>query len=1131
VTFYNTVPETSGVIMISIAMALFMLPFFFVSATDSNHANIFKKVNLFRNLQLIHISIALLAAYGIYCGDYKLLLASMFFYGGYTVVFSEVRHGIMCSALGHTPSAYQRQNIRLAALFGQLSGLIVTGAMIAFGNPATNFISAIILLIIPSISYFISFAIPLGLQSKNEPVSFNFKVITRSPLECWRRASKNRNTLYSLQGISWFWLLGAIFMSQLPYLTKNYLHCDAYVFIYLLSVFLVGIGVGTSLSNLVLKKEIGIHWVPTAMLIISIFSCDIAYLSIYNKFTGNLKDLKYFLSYRDGVNLTIDFFMLALAGGMYLVPLYRYLGLDSNRPYRSQMRAANNYMNAVFVATGSVITILFAILGIEPIFTIMILAVANFLTALYICHILPNTVVKNLFRTFFLLGYRIETIGLENLSRIKDKTLIIANHVSLWDPIIIATFIQGEVYFAAGEDLMKAWWLRPLIRCVKGTLINYNGPMALKTLIDLVKSGKQVVIFPEGRISVTGSLMKIYDGPGLIAEKAGASLMPIRIEGSQNIPFSNPGYRLKQKFFPKLKIVVSQVRSIDLVNGETPSSRERRHIVGDKIYDIMLGTMFEAEDKQQTLFGELLNARSKFGGSHLIFGDVNKTTLSYNSLVIASFALGNEIAKKTVAGERVGILLPNMCGTVATFFALIAYGRIPTMLNFSTGIKNMLACCNGSVIKQIYTAKAFIEAADLHPQIEALKNAGVEIFYLEDIKKKISILDKLSAYYKSLFAYWFYQKYTAKQNVSSKTPAIVLFTSGSEGAPKGVVLSHQNIIANFKQAQARIDVSHSDRLFNALPMFHSFGLTAGTILPLFSGVFTFLYPSPLHYRIIPEMIYNNNSTIFFGTDTFLSGYAKYAHPYDFFNIRYVFAGAEALRAETRKIWMDKFGIRIFEGYGATEAAPIISMNTPLHCKHNTAGRIMPGISWKLEKVPGISSGKKMLINGPNIMLGYLKTDNPGIIQPPTFMIDGKLEHGWYDTGDIVEVDEDHYVTIKGRFKRFAKIAGEMVSLPAIEEAINVLWPQFQNAAISISDPRKGEAVVIVTTNPEPLREDVANYFHQNGYAEILCPKKLIFMKEIPVLGTGKIDYVSIQEAVAVMESDANTWNSKNDQKE
>jgi acyl-[acyl-carrier-protein]-phospholipid O-acyltransferase/long-chain-fatty-acid--[acyl-carrier-protein] ligase len=330
---------------------------------------------------------------------------------------------------------------------------------------------------------------------------------------------------------------------------------------------------------------------------------------------------------------------------------------------------------------------------------------------------------------------------------------------------------------------------------------------------------------------------------------------------------------------------------------------------------------------------------------------------------------------------------------------------------------------------------------------------------------------------------------------------VVLFTSGSEGQPKGVVLSHENLEANRHQLSARIDFNPTDTVFNALPVFHSFGLTGGLLLPLLSGVRVFLYPNPLHYRVVPELVYDRNATILFGTDTFLAGYAKAAHPYDFYSVRYVFAGAERVRHETRRTWQNRFGLRIFEGYGATETSPVISTNTPMHYRAGTVGRLLPGIRHRLVPIAGITKGARLEVSGPNVMLGYLKPENPGVLEPPP--------DGWYDTGDIVDIDADGYLTIVGRAKRFAKIAGEMVSLAAVEAQATALWPDNRHAAVALPDARKGEQIILVTDSPRARRDVILAHVQVNGGTELAVPRTVMTVDAVPVLGSGKTDYPAV----------------------
>jgi acyl-[acyl-carrier-protein]-phospholipid O-acyltransferase/long-chain-fatty-acid--[acyl-carrier-protein] ligase len=523
------------------------------------------------------------------------------------------------------------------------------------------------------------------------------------------------------------------------------------------------------------------------------------------------------------------------------------------------------------------------------------------------------------------------------------------------------------------------------------------------------------------------------------------------------------------------------------------AGRARRVALRRALRDQMVHSMFAAARIDTTLFDALLDAREQHGGSHLIADDLEMRALSYRKLVTGSFALGAVLARSTRPGERVGVLLPTSRASLVTFFALQAEGRVPAMLNFSTGPASAIAACRGAEITRIVTARLFIEKAKLHALVAALEPHAT-IVYLEDIRKDIGTVAKLTALVRSLRARPDHRPERAHD------PAVVLFTSGSEGTPKGVVLSHRNLLANRHQLSSVIDLSPKDVVFNALPVFHSFGLTGGLLMPLLAGVRTFLYPSPLHYRTVPELAYGTNATILFGTDTFLAGYARAADNYDFYSVRYVFAGAERVKPETRRAWFEKFGIRILEGYGATETAPGLAVNTPMHFRAGSVGRLLPGIEHRLEGVPGIEGGGRLFVRGPNVMLGYLRAEKPGVLEPPA--------DGWYDTGDIVEIDADGFVTIKGRAKRFAKVAGEMVPLGAVEDLVATVWPENQHAVVALPDPKRGEQLVLITERADANRAALAAAARTAGLPEIFVPRSIVPVPKVPILGTGKIDYVS-----------------------
>jgi acyl-[acyl-carrier-protein]-phospholipid O-acyltransferase / long-chain-fatty-acid--[acyl-carrier-protein] ligase len=447
------------------------------------------------------------------------------------------------------------------------------------------------------------------------------------------------------------------------------------------------------------------------------------------------------------------------------------------------------------------------------------------------------------------------------------------------------------------------------------------------------------------------------------------------------------------------------------------------------------------------------------------------------------------------AGDALGVMLPNANGAAVTVLAVMSAGRMPAMINFTAGLMNIRGGCRAANIRHILTSRSFVEKAHLEKIIEGLR-PDLDIVFLEDLRKEITLGDKL----RGLLA--------ARRPLvprAADDPAAILFTSGSEGTPKGVVLSHRNILANAAQAEARIDFGRNDKVFNVLPMFHSFGLTVGFVLPLVSGVRIYLYPSPLHYRIVPEMVYGVNATIMFGTDTFLAGYARSAHAYDFRSLRYLLAGAEPVKETTRRTYMEKFGLRILEGYGVTETAPVLALNTPMFNRFGTVGRLLPGIEARLEPVPGVAEGGRLHVRGPNVMVGYLRAESPGEIERPP--------GGWHDTGDIVTIDADGFIAIKGRAKRFAKIGGEMISLAAVEAMTAELWPDAVSGAATVPDLRKGERLVLVTTQADAKRANLAAFARAHGASDMMVPAEIVIADKLPVLGTGKIDNIALTEFV------------------
>jgi acyl-[acyl-carrier-protein]-phospholipid O-acyltransferase/long-chain-fatty-acid--[acyl-carrier-protein] ligase len=505
---------------------------------------------------------------------------------------------------------------------------------------------------------------------------------------------------------------------------------------------------------------------------------------------------------------------------------------------------------------------------------------------------------------------------------------------------------------------------------------------------------------------------------------------------------------------------------------------------------------FDISRAHQPVFQALVEARSRYGADKPALVDGDERVLSYEEIIRAALALGHALKRGTRHGESVGIMLPTGAGSVIAFFAVSAYGRVPAMLNFTSGLAGLRSALRTAKVKRIVTARRFVELAKAEHIVEAM-SGHYDIVYLEDVREKLSFFDKMYAAIGT-----FVPSLVASSPLHS-TPAVILFTSGTEGEPKGVALSHANLLSNVEQVRSHLALYETDILFNPLPTFHCFGLTVGSLMPLILGIKVVCHPTPLQPHEIVKRIRETKATILLSTDTFISQYARAGDQGDLNSLRLAVCGAERLRDETRALLRKKYSIELLEGYGVTEASPVIAANQPEANRPGTVGKLMKGMISRLEPVEGIPNAGRLFVKGPNVMLGYIRSDQPGVVQPP----DG----GWHDTGDIVSIDDEGFIAIKGRMKRFAKIGGETVSLAVVESIASALWPDFSHAAIAVPDGRKGEQIVLVTTNKDANRHDLVGWAHNHGVAEIAVPRRILAVEDIPVLGTGKTDYVQVEK--------------------
>ncbi len=718
--------------------------------------------------------------------------------------------------------------------------------------------------------------------------------------------------------------------------------------------------------------------------------------------------------------------------------------------------------------------------------------------------------------------FRIKVEGLENLEQAGNKALIIPNHTSYLDGLVIALFVNRKITFSITDKLANKWWMKIFTFLTDSKFLDPDSPLSIKSMVNELNHDKTCMIFTDSNMFGSTSNMKIYEPAALMAQKADAPVIPVQILGLKHSAYSrlkrkswlNIFPRVTVKFNPAVKLdddsYISNKQVFDKDDNADKKSKTKqktetfksiREKCSSKLHDILADLKYDAIDKNKTVIDTILNTMHLVGGHKEMLEDISRKVITFREMFMKSFILGRYLSNRSDDTEVIGIVIPTSSACVMSVLGLQLYGKIPAMLNFTSSPMQVVSCCKTAGIKVVATAHKVVEGAHLEGLMETLTQNGIQVLYLEDMKQQLSIFDKLAGILGYLFPKTMYK--LTSDNPDPEDPAVILFTSGTEGMPKGVVLSHKNIVSNVWQISTKFDTIERDIILNCLPMFHSFGMTAGTLMPLILGFKIAAYPSPLHYKVIPGFCSSVQATIFFATDTFLINYAKYATPYDFNSVRILAAGAEKINQSTKDLWLNKFGIRILEGYGATECSPIISINNLLYKKRDSVGRMMPGMEYKLRKIDGIKDGRELMLRGPNIMRGYL--DGKGGIT--------EISDGWYATGDIAEVDEEGFIFLKGRYKRFAKIAGEMVSLLAVEMIIRRKFGEYINGVISVPDDKKGEQLVLITNCKDISKSDLLEMFDGTEIPKLAMPKEILYTPEPPLLNTGKFDYVRAQDFV------------------
>ena len=1085
--------EVSGAnsgVLITLAGATLIAPFFFLSGLGGELADRYDKAWVAQRIKFVEMGATIVAVSGFAFHSLALLFLAVFLFGMLASLFGPIKYGILPDLLERRELPSGNALIEAGTFLAILFGTIVAGIAANGNSNPVHF--AWMMIVTALASWLCSLLIPkTGQAAPDLAINSNVFVSTASLI---KQVRGDPRLMWGALVASWFWLVGALVLSLLPPLVSFNIGGSEQVVTLFLTVFSVAVGIGSGLAAWLAAGRIVLLPTLVATVLLGLFSLDLGWTAAAVVPAANPLSIGAYFASRYSIHIVLDLAGLAIAGGLFIVPVFTAVQVWAGADRRARVVAAVNVFNAAFMVVGALILALLQKAGLGTPLLLALLGLVNLAVAVAIGMTMPASWLNDFLSIVFRAFFRLEVKGLDNIAKAGPKAVIALNHVSFLDPPLAVSILPKRPVFAIDVAMSKHWWIQPFLKFVRTMALDPLKPFSLRALINAVRDGNTLVIFPEGRITLTGSLMKVYDGAAMIADKSDTMIVPVRIGGPETTIFSRlKSTQVHRRLFPKITVTV--LEPVRLKVDPELKGRKRRQAAGAALYDIMSDLIYRTTPTDRTVVEAVIELAKIHGQNWLATEDPVSGQLTYKRLLTAVAVLGRKLLPLAREGGTLGVMLPTSNGAVVTLLAVMSAGRVPAMINFTAGAANILGACRAAQLDTILTSRTFVERGRLDTLVATLAK-DVRVVYLEDIRATIGLGDKL----RGLFS--------RNKPLVPRQPddwGIVLFTSGTEGLPKGVVLSHRNMLTNVAQVAARIDFGREDKLFNALPVFHSFGFTGGIVLPLISGVPVYLYPSPLHYRTVPELVYGIGATALFGTDTFLNGYARVANPYDFRSLRYVVAGAEPVKASTRHIYLEKFGLRILEGYGVTELSPVLALNTPMFNKFGTVGRLLPGVQTKLEPVEGVDEGGRLYVKGPNVMLGYLRADNPGVLEPPP--------GGWHDTGDIIAIDDQGFIAIKGRAKRFAKVGGEMVSLAAVEMLAAELWPNNVTAVAAVPDARKGERLIMVTDKNGATRSEFMTYARSKHASELMLPAEVVVLDKLPMLGSGKVDQLTVEKFV------------------
>ena len=1119
-TVFKIYDGETQIILTAIVNGLILLPFILLFSPSGYLADKYRKPIVMRMSAIVAVALTLLITISYYQGWFIVSFAMTFLLAVQSAFYSPAKYGYIKEMVGQERLASMNAIVQSVTIFAILSGIFIFSVL--FENSLANqvyqneseLISIIapigwILVLFSIVEAVIAFKIPVqqktasNLNSEKQFKAANY--IKAAYLKTNLRTLWNDENIWlSIVGLSIFWGISQVVLASFPALAKDVLNNDNTIVI---QGILACSGIGVVIGSLIAGSK-SKHYIETGFVAIGAIGLV---LSVF------------LITQLDSVvMMSLDVFMFGVFGGLFIVPLNAMIQFNADDDQLGTVLAGNNWVQNIVMFGFLVTTVLVATLGIKTLGLFYFVTILTLLGALYTIYRLPHSLIRILVAGLFAGRYKIQVHGFNNLPG-NGGVLMLGNHVSFIDFAMIQIACPRKVRFVMHKSYYEHWYIKWFLD-IMGVIPIARGESveALKQINALLKAGEVVCLFPEGAISRNGQLADFKHGFERTVADVDGVILPFYIRGLWGSRFSHSSSFMKSRRVSGLR------RDVIVAFGEPLSIESKADVVKRRVFDLSISAWQDYTDTLDPI--PLAWMRTvKNAPKYKCMADVTGgLELSAEKALTSSIAF-SQLIKKRSPEQNIGLLLPTSSAGMLINMSVLLLGKTVVNLNYTASIKALQGAIGKADIKTIYTSSRFVKKLmDRGIEIETIfKN--VTVYYLEELKEQISVAKKILTLLsvKLLPAKLLCFLFSEKVNITS--PAAILFSSGSEGKPKGVVLSHQNLMGNIKQVTDVMDLQRHDIIMGSLPQFHAFGLTVTGLLPLIEAVPVVFHPDPTDVVNIGKAISKNKITIMFGTSTFLRLYArnKKVLPLMLESIRLVVAGAERLNDVVRNSFTSKFNLPIYEGYGTTETTPVAGVNIPDRLeqsawriqtgnKPGTIGLPVPGSNFRIvdpqsmQELPANENGL-ILIGGTQVMLGYL--NDPEKTNEVIVELDGQR---WYKTGDKGHVDEDGFLTIVDRYSRFAKIAGEMISLGVIEDTINnAVSDDVEVVASTIPDDKKGEKVVLLYSG-EINEDDLKKIIGEQNLIPIMVPDTYIKVEVLPKLGTGKTDF-NKAKAIALKE--------------